>query len=83
MTNFPSEIKTEDSFLTEIRMIQIIIKMTKKTTRVMTKNLQLSLLSQQHVKNQHHAKSHQEGIGCASLVAVGVSLGDHFVADNI
>ena len=40
-------------------------------------------LAQQYVGNEHYAEAHQQRIGCATFTAVGVSLGDHFVADDI
>ena len=39
--------------------------------------------TQKHVEDQHQAKSRKERIGGGALTAVGVGLGDHFVADDV
>ena len=39
--------------------------------------------AQQHITDQHYAKADQQGIGGAALAAVGMGLGNHFIADYI
>ena len=41
------------------------------------------MLSQQHVRDQHDTKTHKQGVGGAPFGAVGMGLGDHFIADDI
>ena len=40
-------------------------------------------LSEKYVGNEHETETEEKGIRCPSFLAVGVSFGDHLVADNV